>query len=127
MNAKTPKRFVAVGHCGPDAAMLGSALRRALPGATLTAVNDDAALDAHRDGDAVWLVNRLLDGDFADEDGIALLAREAARGHGATLLLISNLDEAQESARAAGARRGFGKLALHRPETTELLRSLGGA
>lgn len=118
------RRFVAVGHCGPDMGMLRTALRRAVAGATLLEATDEASLASHRDGDAVWLINRMLDGDFTAADGIDLIAREAKLGHGAVLLLVSNLFDAQAAARAAGGTPGFGKSGLFRPETAEVLRKV---
>ena len=40
------------------------------------------------------------------------------------MLLISNHDDAQEQAIAAGARPGFGKSQIPEPETAEILRDV---
>lgn len=67
------------------------------------------------------LVNRLV---FADSsEGMGLIERMQAdeRWSGTPVMLISNFEEAQERAVAAGARRGFGKADLSSPATVELL------
>lgn len=62
------------------------------------------------------LVNRLI---FADSsEGMALV--RAVRGDPAQktpVMLVSNFDDAQETAVAAGAARGFGKASLAMPDT----------
>jgi len=107
---QAPAVFLLVGHCGPDASMLRSAIRRAVPEATFAEARDDASLAAHRDGKSGWIVNRALDGDFAVADGIALIARE--RG-AVRCVLVSNFPEAQQAAETAGALPGFGKSQLN--------------
>ncbi len=115
--------FVLVGHCSPDAGMLRSAVRRVVPGAAFVGVNSAAALAEHRHAGAIWLVNRVLDGSFGSDDGLAIVARGAALPDGPVILLISNFDEAQQAAMAAGAFRGFGKQALYTERTAEAIRA----
>lgn len=119
-----PVLFLLVGHCGPDASMLRSAVRRAVPGAAFAEAHDDAGLAAHRSDGSVWLVNRALDGDFAVADGIGLIAREGGRVRTA---LVSNFPEAQAAAIAAGASPGFGKTALNSEATARTLAALAAA
>lgn len=116
--------FTLVGHCGPDASMLRSAIRRAVPAATFAEAHDDAALARHRGDGSVWLVNRALDGDFDVADGVALIARERGAVRSA---LVSNFPEAQQAAEAAGAMPGFGKSALNSADTARKLVTLAGA
>ena len=70
---------VLVGHCGPDEWMLRSAIQRALPEAEIEVVHDDAGMQAHRTSGRLLLVNRVLDGGFANTSGLDLLA-EAVEG-----------------------------------------------
>jgi hypothetical protein len=114
---------VLVGHCTPDSGLLTAVLRRIHPALRVERANDGPALDAHRHRGAVWLVNRVLDGEFPSDDGQALLAEEARGGHGQALLLISNRPEAQSRAIADGALPGFGKAELYAPSTTERIRA----
>ncbi len=119
-------KFVLVGHCGPDMYMLRTAVERAVPGTAIETVNDAASLSVVLSKGAVLLVNRVLDGDFAGEGGIELI-REVSRGDSAPIcLLISNFDDAQEDAVAAGAKPGFGKDDLYEEETARKLREALG-
>ncbi|MFG0326612.1 MAG: hypothetical protein ACF8SC_05000 [Phycisphaerales bacterium JB037] len=110
-----------VGHCGPDMFMLRNAIRNAAPDATIEVVDSDAAV-ASIDAD-VLLVNRVLDGSFADTRGIDLIARLSASRTGPrpAILLISNYADAQSEAEAAGALPGFGKSDLYSDQTRERL------
>lgn len=100
---------VLVGHCLPDRMMLTSAVRRAVGDASVEAVNDSAALEAHLNGESVLLVNRVLDGRFDTREGVELIRRVCAMPDPPLALLISNYPEAQQEAIDAGARLGFGK------------------
>lgn len=113
--------FVLVGHCGPDVFLLRNALQRADGDTDIAVVNHADALDTHVKGGDLLLVNRVLDGAFAHESGIELIRDVAARGGRA--LLVSNYDDAQQQAEAAGALPGFGKNALYDAETVERLRA----
>ena len=116
--------FTLVGHCGPDASMLRSAIRRAMPAASFAEAHDDASLARHRGDGSVWLVNRALDGDFGVADGVALIARERGAVRAA---LVSNFPEAQRAAEAAGAMPGFGKSALNSADTARKIVALAAA
>jgi hypothetical protein len=123
-------RIVLVGHCGPDAYMLLSAVQRAVPGARVEMVSDEAALERERGADLL-LINRVLDGDFDTESGTELIVRLAGR-RGAdgrpVLMLVSNFEEAQEEAVEAGAVRGFGKKEAYSDASARRLReAVGGA
>ncbi|MDZ4754009.1 MAG: hypothetical protein SGJ11_05880 [Phycisphaerae bacterium] len=117
---------VLVGHCSPDSGMLKSITARVLPGVAVVRVNDDRALEKYRRADALWLVNRGLDGDFAADDGIAIIEREASKPQPPVLLLISNYADAQAAAVAAGAKGGFGKQSLYAESTAATLRDAAG-
>ncbi|MDZ4830774.1 MAG: hypothetical protein SGJ09_11330 [Phycisphaerae bacterium] len=126
LSEKQPRTtFVLVGHCSPDSGMLKNAVTRAVPGATVVRANDDAALERAREGRTVWLVNRVLDGDFEHDDGLALIDSQRRRFEGAeqgpVILLISNHAASQASAVALGALPGFGKRAVFAEETARIL------
>ncbi len=119
-------RFLTVGHCGPDGWMLRTAIQRSWPDATVESIGDEADLEAllaNSTGPAVLLVNRKLDGRFEASDGIDLIRNRQQPGSDRVWMLISNFDDAQSEAVAAGAHPGFGKTALNRPETTAVLES----
>ena len=123
-SSNTSPVFIAVGHCGPDAWMLRTAIQRLFPDATLEDVADDDALAAGMasatDRPAVLLVNRKLDGDFAAGDGIELI--EAIGGGTHVSLLVTDLPDAAAAAIEAGAAPGFRKSALHGDATAAALR-----
>jgi hypothetical protein len=121
------RRVVLVGHCGPDMFMLKSAVGRAVPDAAIEAVNDDASLREVADPGAVLLVNRVLDGAFEAADGIELIRAVTAQDDPPVAVLVSNLEDAQEEAVAAGARPGFGKSELYDARVADLLREAVGA
>jgi hypothetical protein len=127
MSEREGPRFAAIGHCVPDAAMIRGAVRRVHPAASFVEVSDESGVTALRGTGAILLVNRVLDGDFEAEDGIALIRRELAADPSGVFVLVSNYPEAQAAAVALGARRGFGKSQLHAPETAETLRAIAAS
>lgn len=105
-----------VGHCGPDMMMLATAMRRISPESPIMKANDASSLEQALASRAVLLVNRVLDGEFGDavgDRGIALISSLAQRNPALAMLLISNYEESQEQAEAAGAMPGFGKSQLY--------------
>ncbi|MEM1165539.1 MAG: hypothetical protein AAGI30_04540 [Planctomycetota bacterium] len=116
-------RVVLVGHCGADSGGLRRAVERAVPHAEVRAANDDASLDAELPYAGLLLVNRVLDGRFRHRLGVDLM-RE--RADAPAWILISNYDDAQQDAEAAGAGPGFGKRGLNSATTAGALRSALG-
>ncbi len=112
---------VLVGHCSPDMFMLKTAVARALPEASIVSVNDVDALSEYRTPETLFLVNRELDGRFHSQSGIDLIAEIAQQTDGPVTILISNLEDAQAQAAAAGAKPGFGKSQLYDKSTTDIL------
>ncbi len=99
-----------VGHCGPDAYMLRSAVKYAVKDAEVRMLNDDEALrTAIESTDAVLLVNRQIDGDFPTYEGVELIRALKASHPNVRTMLVSNYADAQAAAVAAGALEGFGK------------------
>jgi two-component system chemotaxis response regulator CheY len=112
-----------VGHCGPDAIMLKTVAQRVLPDASVELINDHASLDAALAREVILLVNRELDGDFnTGTGGIDLIRHLSASAVAAPMLLVSNFEEAQLEAQAAGAMPGFGKSNLYHEDTTKRLK-----
>jgi len=111
-----PKRILLVGHCGPDSSYLRMAVRSASAEAIVSLANDDTQLSrAIATGVDLLLVNRSLDGHFADGGGVELIKSLRAGDANLKMMLVSNLPDAQAAARAAGALPGFGKNDLGRP------------
>jgi CheY-like chemotaxis protein len=111
-----------VGNCRGDHALIAMMLRSHFDVDAIRAADADEALDALETSPIdLVLVNRVLDDDRSE--GIALVRRLKAAPKWAHIpvMLISNYPEAQETAVAAGAEKGFGKDDLESPETVRLL------
>ncbi|MBL4592105.1 MAG: hypothetical protein JKY96_09120 [Phycisphaerales bacterium] len=108
------KAIALVGHCGPDAFALQSAVRGFIRGAEVHRVNDQTKLHEMMPGLSLLLVNRVLDGEFEVESGI-----EFIRGLGddaPPAMLISNFADHLQASIEAGAQPGFGKQNMRSPE-----------
>lgn len=116
------RTIVLVGHCGPDMFMLKSALGRAAADAPIVTVNDSKSLDEYLNNESVLLVNRELDGSFDTQNGVELIKQIVQQENSPIIMLISNYQDAQAEAVAAGARKGFGKSDLYDESTTQALR-----
>ncbi|MEM9021939.1 MAG: hypothetical protein AAGC44_15395 [Planctomycetota bacterium] len=110
-----------VGHCGFDSGSLKSLAQSAVPGSTVARINDDASLQQRLAEADLLLVNRVLDGRFACGSGVELIRGLAERPAAPPMMLVSNYEEAQAQAVEAGARAGFGKSAVGRPETARTI------
>jgi hypothetical protein len=121
-DSKTPS-IVLVGHCVPDLFMMRSAIARVVGDAEIVHVNDDSALDAHRNSNSIWLVNRVLDGQFTTGSGLDLIEANADKSDGPAMLLISDKPDAQDESLKRGALPGFGKRALYDAATAQRLRA----
>ncbi|MCH8825164.1 MAG: hypothetical protein IH984_16845 [Planctomycetes bacterium] len=121
------RTIVLVGHCGPDMFMLKSAIGRAAADSPIVTVNDSGSLEEYLNNESVLLVNRELDGSFNTQSGIELIAHITKEDNPPIAMLISNYEEAQAQAVAAGARQGFGKSELYDESTTEALREAVGS
>ncbi len=120
MSASGAKKIVLVGHCDPDSFMLRSVIEKAIPGATVVRANSDAALKKEAAGAALLLINRVLDGEFADDAGFSVVRTYA--GGPTRAMLISNFPEALAEAEALGAVPGFGKRTAGSEEAANRLR-----
>lgn len=116
-----------VGHCGPDAWALKSAVQSALPDADVRQVDDESSLTDMLGAASLLLVNRVLDGVFTAEGGIELIRSLAGTGDPPKMMLVSNYEDAQADAQAAGAHPGFGKTQLYDPATRDRLVQAIGA
>lgn len=122
--APRPARIALVGHCGPDAWMLRGVVARAFPGAEVAMVNDSATTSAHAERADLLLVNRRLGGDFDTTSGLDLIrALMGLPRRRATLMLVSDLAEAQAQAEALGAAPGIGKSRAGTPEAAQRMRA----
>ncbi|MEX0612913.1 MAG: response regulator [Pirellulales bacterium] len=122
-----PKRVLDVGQCGPDHSTIQSYLNRNFNCEVVQTHGADDTLEQLRSGrfDLV-LVNRKLDADYSD--GLEIIRKIKADRAIADVpvMLVTNYPEHQETAVAAGAVRGFGKLEFEKPETRDRLAAVLG-
>ncbi len=123
------KKVLSVGQCGPDHAGIVAFLKRnfgevAVDTAKLPA--DTMAKLAGATYDLV-LVNRKLDEDYSDGVEIIKAIKADPALQATPVMLVTNYADHQETAVAAGAVRGIGKLEFNQPETIERVRAALGA
>ena len=116
------KTVAFIGHCGPDSSYLRLAVSKAIPGAKIVSVDDDASMKAAFDaGVDLALFNRVLEFGFDQSEGVEVI-RKLARFYPSTrMMMVSNYPETQAEAVAAGAVPGFGKRELGSPRVVQLL------
>lgn len=124
MSKDGTKKVVLVGHCVPDSFMLKGVIEKAIPGAAVVRANSDAELKREAAGAVLLVVNRVLDGEFADEVGFNVV--RAFAGGGPKTMLISNFPEALAEAEELGAAPGFGKKVAGSEEAARRLREAVG-
>ncbi|MDH3716648.1 MAG: response regulator [Planctomycetota bacterium] len=123
-----PKRVLDVGNCAPNFAAIKSLVEDNFDATVVQAHLPADALEAVRNQrpDLV-LVNRKLDTDYSD--GMLIIQQIYADPKLADVpcMLVSNYEEHQQAAMAAGAQQGFGKSQLNEPQTLERLSEFLGA
>jgi CheY-like chemotaxis protein len=120
------KRVLSVGQCAMDHGNISRMLTGHFQAEVVPADTAEEALDLVRGGgfDLV-LVNRVFDSNGGS--GLDLIRRLKAGGQAPPVMLVSNYEDAQKEAVAAGALPGFGKGALGTPATLGRLRAALGA
>ncbi|HYO11259.1 MAG TPA: hypothetical protein VER17_20005 [Tepidisphaeraceae bacterium] len=117
------QRIVLVGHCGVDAPRLESEISRSVQGVDVVTINSEDQLEAVCGEQGVLLlVNRQLPYGFDDEEGVRLMKDIHRRHPNVKMMLVSDLPDAQEEARGAGAIPGFGKADLGTGRIAERLK-----
>jgi CheY-like chemotaxis protein len=121
------RQVLSVGQCGADHASIRWMLRQEFDANVVPAATTAESLAQLRRGtfDLV-LVNRVLNADGSA--GLDLIRQIAAdeKLRQVPIMLVSNHADAQQEAVAAGARPGFGKAEMNRPQTVERLREVLG-
>jgi two-component system chemotaxis response regulator CheY len=121
------KRVLDVGQCGPDHATIRSFLTAHFACEVVQTHGHSDTLNELKTGEYhLVLINRKLDADYSD--GIEILRAIKADDKTASVpvMLVTNYPEHQDTAIAAGAHRGFGKLEYDRPETRDRLAAVLG-
>jgi len=117
-------RLALVGHCTPDSFALTSAIKGAIPGASIDRLDAHDRVAEDAGSYDLLLVNRVLDGDFPDTSGIALIGALSASG--VRTMLISNYPESIDESVRAGAAPGFGKSEMRSDRAARALREALG-
>lgn len=114
------KTVLSVGQCGPDHAALAGFLNEHFDVEILTSdlLPDTLQVLGDRAVDLV-LINRKLDADYSDGMNILTSIKDDPALRDIPVMIISNFDDAQQAAVAAGATRGFGKAELSDPAARE--------
>ena len=117
-----PKVVLDVGNCTADHAALLDLIESNFDARVVAAHTPSETLDTLRAGNFdLVLINRKLDRDNSDGlDVVQQIKAEAAIAE-VPVMLITNYDQYQELAVAAGAELGFGKDALHEQSTRDKL------
>ncbi len=118
------KKVALVGHCGPDSSYLRMAVAGAEKDVKVLAADDDESLKRILDeGVDLLLFNRILDFGFDEQEGVKLIRRLRPLYPHVKIMLVSNYEDAQAAAVAAGALHGFGKREAGSARVKGLLRS----
>lgn len=118
------EQILVVGHCLPDTFMLKSKMQQLFPDVNVDSCNSHADLKNKINSSTLLLVNRVLDGAFTNDAGIALIADLAKADEAPKQMLISNFEESQEEAIVQGAIMGFGKAEMGSSETEDKLKKV---
>ena len=116
------KTVLSIGQCSADHASISRLLQTKFQAMIKTADSiEEAIKHSHNSSIDLILVNRIF--DLTGEEGLTFI-RDHLAGPAKLIpvILVSNYADAQDSAVALGARRGFGKAALNSPETEKILR-----
>jgi len=110
------KRVLSVGQCGPDHASISRFLNQNFDVEILTAdlpADTEQQLASHS-VDLV-LINRKLDADYSDGMDILRSIKSRPATADVPVMIVSNFEDAQQVAVAAGAIHGIGKSELDTP------------
>ncbi len=119
------RRILSVGQCGFDHGNISRTLRTTFGADVVRVDTADEAVEQLQQGTfALVLVNRVFDSDGSS--GLDLLRRlkETPELSQTPVMLVSNHEDAQQQAVAAGALPGFGKASLGQPRMLELVRAV---
>lgn len=117
------KTVLSIGQCSADHASISRLLQTKFQAIIKTADSIEEAVKHSHNNSSIdlILVNRIF--DLTGEEGLNFI-RDHLAGPAKLIpvILVSNYADAQDSAVALGAKRGFGKAALNSPETEKILR-----
>ena len=112
------KRVLDVGQCNPDHSSISRMLTQHFNVEIGRAHLPTDALEQLRETSFdLVLINRKLDADYSNGMAILQSMKQDPQLESIPVMLVSNYDDAQDAAEAAGAIRGFGKARLSDPQT----------
>jgi DNA-binding NarL/FixJ family response regulator len=122
------KIVVLAGHCGPDSAYLKLTVKKAIGDVTIEMVDDSRELSAvlEKATPDLILFNRELGYGFEPGTGVEMIGLLRRTYPNMKMILVSNFEEAQHAAEAAGALPGFGKRELGTARVLQLLKGAVG-
>jgi CheY-like chemotaxis protein len=118
------KTVVLVGHCGPDSSYLKLTVKKAIGEVTILSADDSQELTAilEKGEPDLILLNRELGYGFEPGTGVEMITTLRRTYPNLKMILITNYEEVQRAAEAAGALPGFGKRELGTPRVHQVLR-----
>ena len=123
-----PKKVLLVGHCGPDSSYLRMSVRKAVQDVEIIAADDSRELSkALSAGVDLVLFNRELGYGYDPDTGVETIRALRPAFPDVKMMVVTNYDDVQRQAEAAGAQPGFGKKELGTARVAELLREALGA
>lgn len=114
MSASQDIKIALVGHCGPDAFALKSSIMGFVANAQVEIITSLTDFQARMPLFDLYLVNRVLDGQFPDESGIELIREN--HPDNPPMMLISNFPQSLQEAVNAGGVMGYGKRSMRSEE-----------
>jgi two-component system, chemotaxis family, chemotaxis protein CheY len=123
-NMSMAKTVVLAGHCGPDSSYLKLTVKKAIGEVILLSADDSRELTAileNGEPDLI-LLNRELGYGFEPDTGVEMIATLRRSYPNLKMILITNFQEIQRAAEAAGGLPGFGKRELGTPRVHQVLR-----
>jgi CheY-like chemotaxis protein len=119
------KRVLSIGQCFADHGSISRTLQRHFGAEVIGVDEPNEALDRlRRESFDLVLINRRLDADGSSGVAVVEQIKADERLRPLPVMLVSNYDDAQDEAIAAGALPGFGKAALGQPHMLARLRPL---
>ncbi len=116
------KTLVDCGNCGPDYNSIRQMVSSQFGAKVIQTHGTKDTLEAIKAHDvALVTINRKLDRDYSDGMEVLRAIKSDPDAAEVPVMIVTNYDEHQETAIEAGAVRGFGKLELSNPATTQLL------
>ena len=121
------KTLLDCGNCGPDFHAIRQMVSSHFGASVVQSHGVEDTLETLRNQPVdLVTVNRKLDRDYSDGLDVAVAIKSDPELSSVPVMLVTNYEEHQETAMAAGCVRGFGKLALKDAETRELLKPFLG-